>query len=152
MKELFLKIKKFLNTFIVKENLPINSTKNLSLISENEIRLGDSIMIDLKNNSITFLKPFTIKANENLFFEGQKHIVLNTSNNYETDRPGYTYSIWLNPDLDQEKNPLKSELFIDSEGYLVSMEAKYDDNGVLIIPDGYKLAETKYNHDDCDHE
>ena len=74
--------------------------------------------------------------------------MLSTSKSGEIERPGYTYSIWLNSEVDSNGNPLQTEFFIDQWGNSVLMEAKYDEEGNLTVPDGYQLPEI---HKDCDH-
>lgn len=142
-------VKRFLDDHQFHPKSLVDQKILMNFILNNEITLGDSIKVDIKNGVIEFLKPFKIVSNENIQIESKKHIIIKTSKDKEPIRNGYTYSIWLNPDFNNDGEPIQSEMFVDSNGYIVVMEAKYDENGVLTVPEGYSRVEVKYDHE-CD--
>lgn len=115
----------------------------------NIIKIADLCSINLATGVIEIYKPIQIVSNENISIKSDKHIMLSTSKSGEIERPGYTYSIWLNSDVDSKGNPIKTEFFIDQWGNSVLMEAKYDDEGNLVVPAGYVLPPTV--NDNCNH-
>lgn len=144
-------LKKIINLFTDSEK-NINHNNMVSVqtdIKTNIIKIADLCSINLTTGLIEIYKPIRIVSNENISIKSDKHIMLSTSKSGEIERPGYTYSIWLNSEVDENENPIKTEFFIDQWGNSVLMEAKYDNEGNLIVPEGYFLPPT--GNDNCNH-
>ena len=125
---------------------PKPTTINLT-VSNNLLHVSDLLTVDVENGVIEIHKPITIRSCENIKIYSDKHVMINTSGTPEDSRPGYDYAIWMNSMIDSNGDPLKSEFFIDNNENLILMEAKYDEEGNLIIPDGYRLPPI---NNDCD--
>lgn len=142
-------ISSFLNDHQVHTKNELDQVKLSNFFSNNEIVIADSLRIDLTNNTIEFLKPFEIISKHTITIKSDKHVILSTSGTPEPERTGYNYSVWLNPELNENNQPVKSEIFFDSNGYMVVMEAKYDEYGSLIVPEGYRLP---HKHETLDKD
>ena len=72
------------------------------------------IEYDKETNTIIFNADVNFKFKGNLNIDGDKHIFLNSGKKLDTSL-GYTYSVWLNPQYDEEGKATVDSRVIDVE-------------------------------------
>ena len=66
------------------------------------------IEYDEETNTLTVNLDMKIKFKGNFDIDCDKHVVINSGQNIDPERnDGAKYSIWLNPELDENKKPMK---------------------------------------------
>ena len=66
------------------------------------------IEYDEETNTLTVNLDMKVKFKGNFDIDCDKHIVINSGQNVDPERnDGAKYSIWLNPELDENKKPMK---------------------------------------------
>lgn len=72
------------------------------------VELQNGMKLDLQTGQLIIPGEFNIHATGTLRLTSDEHVIIQSSRQPE-DRPGYRYSVWLNPDLDDMGRPLMDE-------------------------------------------
>lgn len=113
----------------------IQKIKSLLPSKSEIIDLGGGVIIDIKNKKIIIPDGFNIHSSGTLKIETEKHLILSSSEK-PTGENGMVYSIWLNPDLDDNGNPIPaaisdSSLILDVN--LHNHEQIHNEEGIELI-------------------
>lgn len=71
------------------------------------IEIGNGVILDLSNNRLVIPGDFEFHAEGNLRLTSDRHIILKSGQDADR-REGYTHSIWLNSEEDENGDPLFS--------------------------------------------
>lgn len=101
------------------------------------IDLGGGVIIDIKNKKLIVPDEFKIVSTGTLRIYTDKHLILSSST-LPTGNENDVYSIWLNPDFDENGEPLSKKVSTEEVVYVplennepqILMEDKTGDNKV----------------------
>jgi hypothetical protein len=87
-----------------------------------KINLTPTTQVIFGENTIYFTGDFHLNTTGNMYLTAQKHVVIQSGQDAEPDRPGYRHSVWINSKLDNFGRPLQSfdpgllQSVLDNEG------------------------------------
>src|SRR5574344_1264270 len=88
----------------------------------------DELDIEYKNKKLIIHSPLDIHFDNTVNISSDKHIILITNQDREKNRPGYTHSVWLNPEKDNNGNPIQLMTLINEYGELWNWQMEFDEN------------------------
>lgn len=75
-----------------------------------ELTITPTTKVIFGENKIVFLGDFHLETTGSLYLNAQKHIIVNSGQGIEPERPDYRHSVWINSQLDHQNRPLKTEI------------------------------------------
>ena len=74
-----------------------------------EISLTPSSRVKFGENKIYFNGDFHLACSGSLYLSANKHIVIDSGQDPEPERPGYLHSVWINSKKDNFGRPIKED-------------------------------------------
>lgn len=102
--------------------------------------LGEKVQVRKRGKKFFINGELDVHARGNIRLTSDQHIIL-TSGNTKEDRPGYRYSIWLNPELDNHRRPLQKLTLVNYQGREWDWEIEFSQDGRVMIPKGWRPSE-----------
>lgn len=108
---------------------------------------GDDFNFQYSNGKLVINTPLSIHCTNTISLSSDQHIILSSGRKPEFDRPGYTYGVWLNPDLDRLGRPLQTLKLVNDNGQNWNWSVEFDQEGNLILPSGWVVAKEDHGHE-----
>lgn len=77
------------------------------------IALENGLLFDPTRNLLIINGDCQIHSTGSMRISARKHVILQSGQDDEGDRPGYLNSIWFNPELDDENRPIDLDADIE---------------------------------------
>jgi hypothetical protein len=74
-----------------------------------EISLTPTSKVKFGENKVYFHGDFHLTSSGSLYLSADKHVIIESGQDQEPERPGYRHSVWINSPKDNFGRPLKDE-------------------------------------------